>query len=244
MIRPNSSVGEAMMRLVSAYTNFKDPLGPGVAIQRKGAVKDFFVEPGNASCEVYDGRDRAFDVEIHVSPPSENIRRAVKSGDIENAVPKVGEIQVHHVCPEWANPCRHEIAAFLQLVKEVDEDENTLLKWRGLATEKKKEVETHTEHQSLTEPDKKATIRALRNNLPGRFVNIQDPKESKSVDTNQEVIDFLSFPKESPTGIEYEKISETNKQENIERAMMFNEFDAKPVFIDALETIQEFLLKN
>ena len=34
------------MQLISAYTNYKDPLGPGVAIQRKGAVRDFFVSKG------------------------------------------------------------------------------------------------------------------------------------------------------------------------------------------------------
>ena len=41
MIRPSSQLGESIMQLISAYTNYKDPLGPGVAIQRKGAVRDF-----------------------------------------------------------------------------------------------------------------------------------------------------------------------------------------------------------
>ena len=67
------------MQLIAAYTNFKDPLGPGVAIQRKGAVRDFFVQRGSVSFEVHDKRERAFDVEIHVTPPSENTRRAVLS---------------------------------------------------------------------------------------------------------------------------------------------------------------------
>ena len=60
MIRPTSPAGEAMMQLLSAYTDYK-ALGLGAAIQRKGAVKDFFVESGKASFEVYDGRERAFD---------------------------------------------------------------------------------------------------------------------------------------------------------------------------------------
>ena len=57
------------MRLIAAYTNYKDPLGPGVAIQRKGAVKDFFVQQGSVSFEIHDKRERAFDVEIHPPPP-------------------------------------------------------------------------------------------------------------------------------------------------------------------------------
>ena len=53
------------MQLISAYTNYKDPLGPGVAIQRKGAVRDFFVQKGSISFEIHDKRERAFDIEIH-----------------------------------------------------------------------------------------------------------------------------------------------------------------------------------
>ena len=57
MIKPTSKLGERIMQLIAAYTNFKDPLGPGVAIQRKGAVRDFFVQRGSVSFEVHDKRE-------------------------------------------------------------------------------------------------------------------------------------------------------------------------------------------
>ncbi|MEC8392550.1 MAG: hypothetical protein VXZ58_06705, partial [Actinomycetota bacterium] len=76
MIKPSSQLGESIMQLISAYTNYKDPLGPGVAIQRKGAVRDLFVQKGSISFEIHDNGERAFDVEIHTTPPSENVRRA------------------------------------------------------------------------------------------------------------------------------------------------------------------------
>ena len=86
MIKPSSQLGESIMQLISAYTNYKDPLGPGVAIQRKGAVRDFFVQKGSISFEIHDKRERAFDVEIHTTPPSENVRRAALSGDRKSVV--------------------------------------------------------------------------------------------------------------------------------------------------------------
>jgi len=244
MIRPTTPAGEAMMQLLSAYTDYKDPLGPGVAIQRKGAVKDFYVESGKASFEVYDGRERAFDVDIHVSPPSENVRRAVHSGEIQTAVPKVGEIQIHHVCPEWANPCRHEIAAFLQLVKEVDEDQNVLLKWRNINNKKPERGKIQKKDQLFTDSEKKATIRTLRENLPGRFVRMTDSKKSLQVISNQEVINFLSFPQQVENNSKHEHISQSYLQENEKIKIDFDGFDIQPLITDALETMSDFLLKN
>ena len=80
MIRPKTEAGKAMKKLVSALADYRDPLGPGVAIQRKGAVHDMFVETGQVSFEVEDGRERGFEVTIHASPANENIRYAVKDG--------------------------------------------------------------------------------------------------------------------------------------------------------------------
>ncbi len=244
MIRPTTPAGEAMMQLLSVYTDYKDPLGPGVAIQRKGAVRDFYVESGKVSFEVYDGRERAFDVDIHVSPPSENVRRAVHSGEIQTAVPKVGEIQIHHVCPEWANPCRHEIAAFLQFVKEVDEDQNVLLKWRGIHRKKPERGKIQNKDQLSTDSEKKATIRTLRDSLPGRFVRITDSRKSPQVISNQEVINFLSFPQQVENNSEHERISQRHLQEGGKIKIDFDGFDIQPLITDALETMSDFLLKN
>ena len=66
MIRPQTETGKAMKKLVSALADYRDPLGPGVGIQRRGAVRDMFVEVGSVSFEVEDGRERGFDVTIHV----------------------------------------------------------------------------------------------------------------------------------------------------------------------------------
>ena len=244
MIRPTNAVGEAMMQLLVAYTNYKDHLGPGVTIQRKGAVKEFNVESGTVSFELYDRRDRAFDVEIHVSPPSENVRRAVHLGDIQDAVPKVGEINVHHICPEWASPCRHEIAAFLQLVKEVDEDHNALLKWRGIGINKPAAKKTKEDEQSLNESEKKTTIRNLRRNLPGRFITISDSKNNDPVLLDEEMIDFFSFSQENKDSFTLTRINKTNSKAEEETEIKFDGFNIGNVFTDAVETITEFVLKN
>ncbi len=243
MIRPTSTVGKAMMQLVSAYTDYKDPLGPGVAIQRKGAVRDFFVEEGSCSFEVHGGRDRAFEVEIYVSLPSENIRRAVESGEIQEAVPKAGEIQIHHVCPDWAHPCRHEIAALLQLVKEFDEDHNKLLKWRGI--QDPKQTESSGQNTETTdEAERKAKIRSIRENLAGNFLKISNTDDTGNFLSNQEIIDFFSFPKEVSEETLHEKISQSLINPTEDTPVMVHDVNAKSVFDDALEALTEFLLKN
>ncbi len=243
MIRPTSTTGKAMMHLLSAYTNFKDPLGPGVAIQRKGAVRDFFVEEGTCSFEVHDGRDRAFEVEIHVSLASENIRRAVESGEIQEAVPKAGEIQIHHVCPEWADPCRHEIAALLQLVKEFDEDQSKLLKWRGIQNSKKSENVKQAK-QLLDDEERRSRIRDIRKNLPGSFLNITDKDDAENLLSNEAIIAFFSFPVANFKEASHEKISRSLINPTQDTPIMVDDFNAKSIFDDALETVTEFLLKN
>ena len=181
------------MQLISAYTNYKDPLGPGVAIQRKGAVRDFFVQKGSISFEIHDKRERAFDVEIHTTPPSENVRRAALSGDLHEAVPKVAEIQIHHVCPDWATPCRHEIAALLQLLKECEDDPNVILKWRGIEVESESVDEEAPIKNDNEITSRKSTIQQLRDTMPGRFINLNEEKSNESVLSPDMELFFLSL---------------------------------------------------
>ncbi len=231
------------MQLIAAYTNYKDPLGPGVAIQRKGAVRDFFVQQGSVSFEIYDKRERAFDIEIHTTPPSENVRRAVLSGNLHEAVPKVTEIQIHHVCPDWATPCRHEIAALLQLLKECEDDPNVILKWRGIELESDSVDEEASINSDSSITSRKSTIQQLRDTMPGRFLNFKEEKSHESVLT-PDMESFFSFPKE------HELVSNPNpnylitKQIHASRDVQIDGQNIFPVFEDAIETIKEFLSRN
>ena len=243
MIKPSSQLGESILQLIAAYTNYKDPLGPGVAIQRKGAVRDFFVQQGSISFEIHDKRERAFDVEIHTTPPSENVRRAVLSGDLHEAVPKVAEIQIHHVCPDWATPCRHEIAALLQLVKECEDDPNVILKWRGIELESDSADKETSLGSSSSVTSRKGTIQQLRNSMPGRFINFKEEKSHGPVLT-PDMESFFSFPKEyEPTPKTIGNYSNA-KQIDASREIQIDGQNIYPIFEDAIETIKEFLGTN
>ena len=243
MIKPSSQLGESILQLIAAYTNYKDPLGPGVAIQRKGAVRDFFVQQGSISFEIHDKRERAFDVEIHTTPPSENVRRAVLSGDLHEAVPKVAEIQIHHVCPDWATPCRHEIAALLQLVKECEDDPNVILKWRGIELESDSADKETSLGSTSSVTSRKGTIQQLRNSMPGRFINFKEEKSHESVLT-PDIESFFSFPKEhEPTPNTIGNYSSAKKID-ASREIQIDGQNMYPVFEDAIETIKEFLGTN
>ena len=241
MIKPTSKLGDSIMQLIAAYTNFKDPLGPGVAIQRKGAVRDFFVQRGSVSFEVHDKRERAFDVEIHVTPPSENTRRAVLSGSIHEAVPKVSEIQIHHVCPEWASPCRHEIAALLQLLKECEDNPNVILQWRGIEPDNKSE---NTPARKDDVPgSRKSTIQQLRDNMPGRFINFKE-EANDEFELNPQMQSFFSFPDDSKRITDIISQTSISTKTNHERTINLDGENVFPVFEDAIETIKEFLSKH
>lgn len=242
MIQPSSQLGESIMQLIAAYTNFKDPLGPGVAIQRKGAVRDFFVQQGSISFEVHDKRERAFDVEIHTTVPSENVRRAVQSGAIHEAVPKVAEIQIHHVCPEWATPCRHEIAALLQLLKECEDDPNVLLKWRGIELEMNSVSESAVNEKEELTNTRKGTIEQLRKNLPDRFISLKEEHQESSLNPDME--SFFSYAKEREVKGRKTRNLSVNQKISEPRVVPLDNENIYPVFEDAIETIKEFLSKN
>tara|TARA_Y100001970_G_scaffold11126_1_gene12980 strand:- start:14471 stop:15199 length:729 start_codon:yes stop_codon:yes gene_type:complete len=239
MIKPSSQLGESIMQLIAAYTNYKDPLGPGVAIQRKGAVKDFFVQQGSISFEIHDKRERAFDVEIHTTPPSENVRRAVLSGNLHEAVPKVAEIQIHHVCPDWATPCRHEIAALLQLLKECEDDPHVILKWRGIELESDSVDQKAPIKNDSSITSRKSTIQQLRDTMPGRFINFKEEKSNESVLT-PDMESFFSFPKDQEPAPKNPII----KQMHAPPEVQIDGQNIFPIFEDAIETIKEFLGMN
>ncbi len=249
MIRPQTEAGKAMKKLVSALADYRDPLGPGVGIQRRGAVRDMFVELGSASFEVEDGRERGFDVTIHVSPANENVHNAVRNGNSHEAVPKVGDVQIHHVCPEWASPCKHEIAALLELTKAIDDDQNVLLTWRGInLSESEAHIDTgdapKEQWNSIRQfsGEKKKTIEALRNQLPQQFVKLEDNSSVKSQQTSEELTEFFSGSENQLEGQE-KKISETI-QIPLSDLPEDSELNIRTLLEEAMETITEYWLSR
>jgi len=250
MIRPQTETGKAMKKLVSALADYRDPLGPGVGIQRRGAVHDMFVESGSASFEVDDGRERGFDVTIHVSPANENIHNAVRHGNVFEAVPKVGDVQIHHVCPEWASPCKHEIAALLELTKAIDDDHNVLLIWRGISAAKSQTPpdtgDPSTEQWSSVrriDGEKKKTIDAFRKQFPKQFVHLEETPSPQSQQTTQELIAFFSGSNYGEDEIKAERISKTI-QTPFTALSKDSEINSRPIFEDALENITEYWLSR
>ena len=243
MIKPTTQLGESIMQLIAAYTNYKDPLGPGVAIQRKGAVRDFFVQQGSISFEIHDKNEQSFDVEIHTTPPSDNVQRAVLAGNLHEAVPKVTDIEMHHKCDEWATPCRHEIAALLQLLKECENDPNVILKWRGIEPESDSVTKegTTTSHSSVT--SRKNTIQQLRDNMPGRFINFKEEKSNESV-LFPDIESFFSFPTEHRPVSRLTANHPITKQIHAPSEVQIDGQNIYPIFEDAIETIKEFLGMN
>ena len=249
MIRPQTETGKAMKKLVSALADYRDPLGPGVGIQRRGAVRDMFVEPGSVSFEVEDGRERGFDVTIHVSPANENVHNAARNGNFHEAVPKVVDVQIHHVCPEWASPCKHEIAALLELTKAIDDDQNVLLTWRGInLSESQAHIDTgdipKEQWSSIRQFDgeKKKTIEALRNQLPQQFVKLEDNPSVKSQQTSEELSEFFSGS-DKQLGDQKKKISKTI-QTPLNYLPEDSELNFRPLLEEALETITEYWLSR
>ena len=250
MIRPQTEAGKAMKKLVSALADFRDPLGPGVAIQRKGAVHDMFVELGRISFEVEDGRERGFDVTIHVRPANENINSAVREGNIHEAVPTVGDVQIHHVCPEWASPCKHEIAALLELTKAVDDNNQVLLTWRGIQsplsqnpTDQDGGFEEKWSTIRRLDIDRKNTIATLRDKLPHQFVQFGENSDSKSEQIHSELLEFFSGSHSDQEGFSIAKISKAihNPLLNLSTD---SETNTKPILEEALETITEYWLSR
>ena len=250
MIRPMTEAGKAMKKLVSALADYRDPLGPGVAIQRKGAVHDMYVESGQVSFEVEDGRERGFDVTIHASPANENIRYAVEEGNFHEAVPKVGDVQIHHVCPDWASPCKHEIAALLELTKAIDDDLDVLLVWRGIqssrsqiesASERDFEEEWSTIRQIDTE--KKNTIASLRDQLPNQFIQFEEKTNFKTKESVPELTEFFGEGHQGLDNFSIPKISKTIAQPLINLSNN-SETGTKLILEEAIETISEYWLSR
>ncbi|MBJ68334.1 MAG: hypothetical protein CL463_00330 [Acidimicrobiaceae bacterium] len=250
MIRPQTEAGKAMKKLVSALADYRDPLGPGVGIQRRGAVHDMFVESGSVSFEVYDGRERGFEVTIHVNPANENVHNAVRDGNVHEAVPKVGDVQIHHVCPEWASPCKHEIAALLELTKAIDDDHNVLLNWRGINRSQldapRDPVETSKEQWNSirrVDGERKKTIESLRNQFPQQFVQLEESASVKSQHNSQELSEFFTGNNSDEDVLKYERISKIIDGP-LAALPKRSEINSRLILEEALETITEYWLSR
>jgi len=250
MIRPKTEAGKAMKKLVSALADYRDPLGPGVAIQRKGAVHDMFVEPGEVSFEVEDGRERGFEVTIHASPANENIRYAVQDGHFHEVVPKVGDVQIHHVCPDWASPCKHEIAALLELTKAIDEDLDVLLVWRGIRSPRGQTVnapenDSGEEWSTIRQIDteRKSTIASIRDQLPNQFVQFEGKTNLNPKEAVPEITEFFGEDHQDQDNFSIPKITKTIVQPLIDLSNN-PETGTKPILVEAIETISEYWLSR
>ncbi len=250
MIRPQTEAGKAMKKLVSALADYRDPLGPGVGIQRRGAVHDMFVESGSVSFEVFDGRERGFEVTIHVSPANENVHNAVRDGNVHEAVPKVGDVQIHHVCPEWASPCKHEIAALLELTKAIDDDHNVLLSWRGInKSESGISIDTRDTSEDQwnsirrVDGERKKTIESLRNQFPQQFVLLEEAPTKKSQHNSEELSEFFAGNNSDGEILKLERIS-TIIEAPLEALPKDSETNSRLILEEALETITEYWLSR
>ena len=250
MIRPQTEAGKAMRKLVSALADYRDPLGPGVGIQRRGAVHDMFVESGSVSFEVYDGRERGFEVTIHVSPANENVHNAVRDGNVHEAVPKVGDVQIHHVCPEWASPCKHEIAALLELTKAIDDDHNVLLNWRGINRSQldalRDPAETSKEQWNSIrrlDGERKKTIESLRNQFPQQFVQLEEAASVKSQLNSQELSEFFTGNNSNADVLKHERISKIIDGP-LAALPKDSEINSRLILEEALEIITEYWLSR
>ena len=161
----------------------------------------------------------------------------------------MGDVQIHHVCAEWASPCKHEIAALLELTKAIDDDQNVLLTWRGINLS---ESQAHTDTgdtpkgqwSSIRQYDgeKKKTIEALRNQLPQQFVKLEDNPSAKSQQTSEELSEFF-LGSDKLLGDQKKKISKTI-QTPLSDLPEDSELNLRLLLEESLETITEYWLSR
>lgn len=130
MIRLSSGAGQALAELVVELAD-ADRLARGRSYQRKGLAGPVEVGPGAASVTVAGSREDPYRVTVAVREAGENVRAAA-SDDVAAAVPAAGDVGFSCDCPDWGDPCKHGVAALLQLAREVDDDPGLLLRWRGI----------------------------------------------------------------------------------------------------------------
>ncbi|MFN3215132.1 MAG: SWIM zinc finger family protein [Acidimicrobiales bacterium] len=130
MIRLSTAAGQALAELVVELAD-ADRLTRGRSYQRKGYAGRVDVTPGAAQVTVSGSRDEPYLVTVAVREATENVRTAA-ADDVAAAVPGAGDVGFSCDCPDWGDPCKHGVAALLQLAREVDDDPGLLLRWRGI----------------------------------------------------------------------------------------------------------------
>lgn len=130
MIRLSTAAGQALAELIVELAD-ADRLTRGRSYQRKGCAGRVDVMPGAAQVTVTGSRDEPYLVTVAVREATENVRAAA-ADDVAAAVPGAGDIGFSCDCPDWGDPCKHGVAALLQLACEVDDDPGLLLRWRGI----------------------------------------------------------------------------------------------------------------
>lgn len=110
--------------------------GRGRTYQRQGAVVELVVEPGCVRAVVQGGRSEPYVVEV-LSPvlgaaaAARAARLAPTSAQRYSAlVPDAGDLRFSCSCPDWDDPCKHAIAAIVELGEQVARDPRVLERWR------------------------------------------------------------------------------------------------------------------
>jgi hypothetical protein len=106
-------------------------LSRGRQYHRKGNVADVDVGPGLVSASVQGSESEPYTVLIACREASENERAALDT-DVTAVVPRPLDIAFTCHCADWGDPCKHGVAALLELAREVDDNPNLLLLWRGI----------------------------------------------------------------------------------------------------------------
>ena len=106
-------------------------LSRGRQYHRKGNVADVDVGPGLVSASVQGSEADPYTVLIACREASENERAALDI-DVTAVVPRPLDIAFTCHCADWGDPCKHGVAALLEFAREVDDNPNLLLVWRGI----------------------------------------------------------------------------------------------------------------
>ena len=153
----NSWWGRAWCANLEQYADFESRLGRGKRYVKTGAVIDLKIEKGRIRARVQGSRKTPYEVEIRISPLSEERCQAIigKCGQrVENLekllagdfpvelkdlfterdglFPSPREISFSCSCPDWALMCKHVAAALYGIGARLDENLSLFFELRGI----------------------------------------------------------------------------------------------------------------
>lgn len=175
-------------------------LSRGRQYHRKGKVADVDVGPGLVSASVSGSEADPYTVLIACREASDNERSALGT-DVAAAVPGPLDVAFTCHCADWGDPCKHGVAALLEFAREVDDDPNLLLAWRGiegvvppppLGTESLIDPATETDHvqpggHGASRPESLAPPTAIRSTW-GANEDREDGDDEDAIELDEPVV--------------------------------------------------------